>query len=350
MALHPNWFYCKKTAVFLPLTFFVIGGILFSWQFGSDGEELFVVKSLTIPTHSVDAVSFSPDGRFFATAGNPLSLWETITWREKWRIGIDTFGASYAVFSPDGKLLATRGHSGAVIIWDISDHNIIKTLNCSKRIASVCFSSDGQLLATCGEKGFCCIWDISAGITRIHCCGHKPFTKDGVGLTVQSVVFSSKDDLLATGSMDRSVKLWSPSSGKEITTLSAGGIVNTVAFSPDGETLAFGDCYGVVTLWDVRFMRKKKDINFSSILSEINALSFSSTGGLLAISGRGQVCILDMVRSRIINLFKKNRLFPNSSLVMSSVAFSPDGKILAIGSYSNMVKIIDLSLLDKMSP
>ncbi|WP_414624789.1 AAA-like domain-containing protein, partial [Calothrix sp. CCY 0018] len=113
--------------------------------------------------------------------------------------------------------------------------------------------------------------------------------------TVLSVAFSPDGKTLASGNGDKTIKLWNISSGKIISTLNGHqDTVLSVAFSPDGKTLATGSVDKTIKLWNI------------------------SSGKIISTLDGHQDTVL-------------------------SVAFSPDGKTLASGSHDNTIKLWNIS-------
>src|SRR5207244_2199520 len=122
------------------------------------------------------------------------------------------------------------------------------------RVNCVVFSPSGELLASCSGdiqqpgkpvlSGEVIVWNVRAG-TQVH------VLKTHAGGIFQ-VAWSADGALLASGSMDKTVKVWDAHAGREVYTLAGHrGLVNGVAFSRDGR-LASASSDGTVKVWDIR--------------------------------------------------------------------------------------------------
>ena len=190
------------------------------------------------------SLSFSPDGKTLATG---RKLWDIATQTE-----LTTPYGNIVAFSPDGKTLAAnRG------VWDIATQTEIISLEEGRVVA---FSPDGTAFAEAYRDGTfkdykIKLWDIA---TRRNIA-----TFEGHTGSIRSLAFSPDGTTLASGSFDGRIKLWDIPSKDNIATIKAknkrNGWVSSVAFSPDGLILASGQTNelspGRVKLWDVATRR-----------------------------------------------------------------------------------------------
>jgi WD40 repeat protein len=152
------------------------------------------------------------------------------------------------------------------------------------------------------------------------------FLQLGHSDSVYSVAFSPDGGTLASGSHDNTVKLWDVKDGELLGTLSGhSDWVSCVAFSPDGGILASGSTDNTVKLWDVRTGDVLRTLSGHS--NYVYSVAFSPDGKTLASGSRDRTVKLWDVRTGDVLRTLSGR--PSS---VTSVAFSPDGGTLASGS------------------
>jgi WD40 repeat protein len=151
-----------------------------------------------------------------------------------------------ATISPDGAFVAVAGDYDGTHVWDVRKGVGLPVLRGDHLVGSVTFGPDGKLLA--GGAGFygvaLGVWDMETGKQRLLLKGHRN--------TIRSVAFDQSGRLLASASVDKTVRIWDTKTGAPVAVLTGHtGQVNAVAFSPSGKLLASGDDDGAIRLWDV---------------------------------------------------------------------------------------------------
>jgi WD40 repeat protein/tetratricopeptide (TPR) repeat protein len=371
-------------------------------------------------------LAFSPNGEILAsiTSSGAIQLWKVPDGTQRGQpLSSHRKCAVHSVaLSPDGKSLASGCEDGLIILWNIGgglpfgephpiplsgsevalspDGSHLASARCGSRersgceirlwntntgqssggpltdptgeVASLAFSPDGRTLAAggCGkrERGGCTrgeirLWDVNSGRSL-----GGPLA--GPTANVSRLAVSRDGHTLAAGSCSKwdgpdctqgEVRLWDVSTGQP-----AGGPlafpmlnVGSLAVSPDGHTLATGGCgkregpvcaESEIRLWDFRNQRLL-GAPLPTHRAFVNSLAFSPDGGILASAGN------DVILWDVLTRQQRGDSLKDLSAVRS-LAFAPDGKILAAagsgtdlsGDRGDVVVLWDLSTQRPLGP
>ena len=197
-------------------------------------------------------------------------------------------------------------------------------------VLSVAFSPDGRTLASGSVDKTIKLWDVQSQREIAILTGHSDY--------VYSVAFSPDGRTLASGSDDKTIKLWNVRSQRQIATLTGhSNYVYSVAFSPDGLTLASGSGSWdkTIKLWNVRSQRQIATLTGHS--NTVYSVAFSPDGRTLASGSLDKTIKLWDVQSQ-----REIATLTGHSHYVYSVAFSPDGRTLASGSWDKTIKLWDV--------
>jgi WD40 repeat protein/GTPase SAR1 family protein len=192
-------------------------------------------------------------------------------------------------------------------------------------VTSVAFDPQGQTLASGSYDRTAKLWDPQSGKLLRTLEGHQK--------SVFSVAFDPQGRTLASGSDDKTVKLWDPQSGKLLRTLEGHlGWVISVAFDPQGRTLASGSYDITVKLWDPQSRKLLRTLEGHQ--DWVNNVAFDPQGRALASGSDDTTVKLWEPQSG-----KLLRTLEGHQKSVLSVAFDPQGRTLASGGFDGTVKL-----------
>lgn len=359
-------------------------GVIKLWDIKSNRQ----IKAWQAHSSAVWSLCFSPDGNILASGShdNTIAFWNVKDWKENRRLYGHTDAINSISFNYDGTKLASGSADHTIRLWDRINNNRVKTLSGhSAFVNTVEFSLDGQFLASGSNDKTIKIWNVSSGQELKTLRGHYSYVED--------VHFSSDNRLLCSVSTtndgkvvqgsNAKLKLWDIEHGKEIKTICSNVLsahfiqdssqvvailfydlltfwdtatlellkkkklppynsVVSVAFSEDGQIVAFGDMEGEIKLWNIQTGKEMSILQ--GHVATIRSLCFSSDKTLLASGDKnGTIKLWNVLTGNMIRKLKGH------SESVESLNLSSDNTILASGSEDNIIKIWDTETGDEIS-
>lgn len=302
-------------------------------------------KTLAGHSQDVRSVAFSPDGKTLASVSidGTIKLWDLAKGQTRQTLKADTAPGemvySLLAISPDGEILASNsGSTGSIEIWNLKSGKLVHKVQAQTAgVAAIAISPNGEILATGSPDGTIQLWNLPGGTQM------KSFSLH-IG-SVQALAISPNGQTLATGFQNGSIKLSPlnpgndspPEDNQELPNrLLLGHVnnINSLAFSPDGKILASGSVDNTIKLWDVATHQLRHSLFSNRNPGVIYSVAFSGDSKMLASgSSSGQIQLWNAATGAAI------KSLPAHSGLVESVAFSPDGRTLASASADKTIKI-----------
>jgi WD40 repeat protein/serine/threonine protein kinase len=279
----------------------------------------------------IQAVAFSPDGRFALTASQDFTarLWDSGTGAPASAPLTHRGMVSAAVFSPDGQLFLTGGEEPTAWLWETATEKARPILVHAGDVWRVAFSPDGRTLATAGGDNVARLWNAATGKAIGQALNHKG--------KVFGVVFSHDSRWVLTASEDATARVWDAATGQPRTPPMAHCVRMSAVFSPDGAlVVTYGDD-ARIRLWQASTGRALVGL-LPTPPAEIYDLAFSPDGRLVAMAcANGKAGLWDVAARKLLE-----PCFQHGEAV-SRLAFAPDGHKLLTASVDGTARLWDVA-------
>jgi WD40 repeat protein/serine/threonine protein kinase len=354
------------------------------WQ-PSSGAKL---TEILTPHRSLNSVLFSDDGKILITAGDegPIILWDAASGSPVRELSGHDGNVYSLAMSPDGKLLVSGGRDGRVIVWDLSSGRALATATVTSAqnepvpVKTVRIDASGSRVAAGSDDGLVRLWSLPSGLGT-----QSPLILTGHKNLLSSLAFSPDGKLLASGSVDKTIKFWDAVSGTLIKSVdTSNGTARDLDFSPDGKSLASVGWWRVDTwdvqsferthhsgseadagygAWQARYDPTGKHLVIGSTMGAARIWSMDASGGVETLAGHTNAVVSLAARRRVsdkkillastgndglVNLWTREssgwvRRDPpiSSGLALRQLALMDDGQFVAAAGTDGSVNIWD---------
>lgn len=284
----------------------------------------------------IKSISFSPNGQFIASASDDYFI---IVWNINGKIVNNWIADASRVTSLDfspvkgENQIVSGSMDGTVTLWNLNGKPEWKNKYHNLPIKSVRFSNNGKKIAVTSDDGTISIIDKKNSTKLESLKSHND--------TVSSAIFSPIENIIASASLDKTVKIWDLSNRQNETTLKHSSLVNSVEFSPTGKVIATGSEDGKIRFWS---KEGKNLLDIADHKAPVNDIKFISENQIASAGNDKSIKLWSINRqdntftSKLIDTLKGH-----TGVISSlSTSKSKNRRILASAGNDNTIKFWNL--------
>ena len=340
-----------------------LDGTLTLWRTADGG----LVRTFAKHQTWMNSLAFSADGRALASTSRDGGAWieEVASGRLSTRLKDNASRILTTAFASDGRSLATGDEEGNLVIWDTTQGTALRRLPAHPgSIQTLAYSPDGKKLVTAGADTILRFWDTASGEELSTLAGHKD--------QVRCIAFSPDGRKFATCSEDTTAKIWDIPSTQRHLLGSDRSLSLCAKIAPDGRTAVTANARNQIVLWDAATGHPLNGFHGEAPVLELSqdshhmlradqqgtitlnhlpnrtaqtlhlsegavwALAVSPAANEFAVAGKGSAIVCANLETGV-----PFRTIQTRFAAITSLAFSSDGRLLAIGDADGSVDALE---------
>ncbi|WP_445245763.1 AAA-like domain-containing protein [Microcoleus sp. OTE_8_concoct_300] len=313
--------------------------------FSADKKEESLLESIRAVTEMNRSLGVSSDIQMRVAIALEQAVY---SFRERRRFQSQASSLAFASFSPDSQTIVAATDDNYIKLWQTNGSLQATLTGHTDKISRAIFNPTGEIIVSASDDKTVKIWQKNGKL--IHDLkGHRG--------QVTSVCLSPDGKIIASASADGTVKLWKIN-GEELSSFKVErGWITSASFSPDGQRIAAAGTDGTVKLWSLRKvvekLQKQQSIEASTDIQllrtlqmesdKIMSVAFSPDGAMLATASAGGTARIWSKDGTPLSILKHTSGLTN-------ISFSPNSQMLLSASTDKMVRLwnIDGTLLQTL--
>jgi len=270
------------------------------------------------------ALSVSADGALVAGGGDDktIHVWQTSDGKEIKKL--DQGNVIRGLAFIDANTLVAAGEGGAIRVWNLGEGKVVRSLEGhTQTVRSLAWHEAKKLLASSSDDGSVRLWNVADGKQLRQVAGHEG--------AVLSVGFSADAGNLVTGGADKTLRVWSVADGKEVAVFTNDVPVRAVGAHLDGKYYCAAQGSGILE-WRVTSSGAVRTLSGHG--GYVHSVAFSPDGSTVASAGQDKT-----IRFWNSADGKQIRSVEAHTSTIYCIEYNHDGSLLASGGYDRTVKL-----------